>query len=931
MKNLLVIIFMITGLTAFGQKFSLKGQLADSVGAPMPSATVLLLSAKDSSLVNFTLTDAAGNFQMKNVNGPEHFLKISFVGFRTFTKKLTTPAPGAILDIGQIKMEPVSSELEAIEIAAERAPVTIRKDTIEFNAGSFKTKQNAVVEDLLKKLPGVEVDNDGNITAQGERVRRVTVDGKNFFGADPKVATKNLPADAIDKVQVYDKKSDQAAFSGIDDGQREKTINLELKEEKRNGAFGTLMAGAGTDDRFQSRLSLNRFTKTRQLSLLGMGNNVNEQGFSMEEYMNFTGGSQQMMSGGGAVRLEFSANNSNGVPLSFGNRGNGIMTTYAAGLNLNNQFSNKTELNGSYFFNYLDHDRDQTTERENFLPIGSYMFNQNSRQQNYNKNHRINATLDHKIDSSNSLKLTTNFSLNDTDTNLSSSSETISSEGELQNESQTLSLASGTSTSLNASLLWRHKFGKKGRTLSLNLQQTYSDNERDGYLESVNEFYGPSPQTRNLEQQNFQQTENISYGSTLSFTEPLGKRKYLEANYSYRANLNDVNRDVYDVNSGESVFNEELSNEYNSNYQYHRAGLNFRMVRPKFNVVAGSSFQKTNLQGELTTLGVDVDRSFENILPSVRFSYDFSTSRHLGIEYETSVQEPTIQQLQPAVINTDPLNLYVGNPELRPAYSQVWRVNFRAFDPATFVNFFAFVDIDKTTNAIVNSQTFDPQIGQSTTKPVNVAGSTRLSGNANFGFPINKLKSRLNFGATYRAQQTTTLLNDIESDIDQRTLRGTARYTFQYKEIFDLTLSAEADKQFTYYEFNQPDQSFINQTYTSEANLSFLKNYQFSGMFEYLTYKNEKTNFNQSIPLLNLSVSRFVLKNKVGELKFSVNNLLDKALGINQTATINFLERQVTNSMGRYFMVSFTYALNKQLNPMGMRGGRGGGFRIIRN
>jgi hypothetical protein len=338
--------------------------------------------------------------------------------------------------------------------------------------------------------------------------------------------------------------------------------------------------------------------------------------------------------------------------------------------------------------------------------------------------------------------------------------------------------------------------------------------------------------------------------------------------------------------------------------------------------------QQTSLDGELVLLDATISRSFQNVLPALRFNYDFSDTRHLRFDYETSVQEPSIQQLQPVVDNSDPLNLYVGNPGLRPAYSQSWRLNFMTFDPATFVNFFTFVDLDYTTNAIVNAQMVSEQLIR-TTRPVNVSSSVRLNSNANVGFPITKLKSRFSFNANYRNEKSLALLNDLENEIDQQTIGGTIRYTYRYKEIWEFNLAADRDEQFTAYEFNQGDQRFTNSTYTAETNFTFLKDYQFSGIFEFLQYQNRGTGFEQSIPLLNLSFSRFMLKNKAGELKLAVNNLLDRALGVSQTASINYLERQTTNSLGRYFMLSFTYALNKQLNPMGMRRG-GAMMRIMR-
>lgn len=924
MKKLLMVATLFISLSSVAQKFTIKGQLVDSVGQSLPGATVLLLNPSDSSLVNFSVSDPQGNFEIKNVNKGKHLFKVTFLGFRTFTKEISTSEAGPIVDLGKVTLLPKSNELEAVEIEAEKAPVVVKKDTIEFNATSFKTKQNAMVEDLLKKLPGIDVDNEGNITAQGEQVRRVTVDGKDFFGSDPKLATKSLPADAIDKVQVFDKKSDQAAFSGIDDGQREKTINLQLKEEKRKGAFGTLMAGVGDDSRFQAKANINRFTKEKQFSFIGMGNNVNQQGFSIDDYMNFTGGSQRMMSGG-AIRIEFSGDNSSGMPLNFGNRANGIMSNYAGGVNMNNQFNKKSALNASYFYNYLDHNKSQTLNRLNTLPGENFSFNQNSVHQNTNENHRLNFTLDHKIDSLNSLRLTGNVSYNSTDSEMRSQSETITSDSTIQNSSEQLNLSSGTNASVNTSLLWRHRFNKKGRTFSANLQFIGTENKRSGFLNARNNFFGDSPREERLLQENEQSTANTSYGATLSYTEPLGKRKYFEANYSYRRNLNDVSRDVYDVGDDQPVYNTTLSNVYTSDYQYHRGGFNFRMNKTKYNLLLGGSVQKTLLNGNLKIQNTRIEKSYENVLPSVRFNYDFASTRHLRFDYETSVQEPGIQQLQPVVDNSDPLNPYSGNPDLRPAYLQSWRVNFNTFNPLSFVSFFVFVDVDYIRNAITNARSVSNFV--TLTSPVNVDYNRSVTADATVSFPIQKLKSRVNFSTNYRSQRTMAMLNEVQSEIDQQTVGGTIRYNFRYKEILDLNLSADKDYQISAYGFNADDQVFINSTYTAEMNLTFLKNFQAASSFEYLEYENRYTGFQQSIPLLNMSVSFFMLKNKSGELKFSVNNLLDKALGVNQMTSLNYLEQQTTNSLGRYFMISFIYSLNKQLNPMGMRRG---GVRILR-
>lgn len=928
MKKFLYL-FLFTSQVALAQKITIKGQLKDTTNIALPSATVLLLSPRDSSLLNFGLTNQQGVFEIKSAARQEYLFKVTFVGYAPLMKKITPLPDQSVVDLGILHMQPAVKQLGEITVEATRAPVTIRHDTIEFNAGSFKTRENAVVEDLLKKLPGVEVDNDGTIRAQGEQVQRITVDGKNFFGSDPKLATKNLPADAIDKIQVFNKKSDQAIFSGIDDGQREKTINLELKEEKRNGAFGTLQGGYGTNDRYYLKGNLNRFRKGQQLSLLGMANNVNEQGFGIDDYLNFTGASTQ--ANGGPVRVNASGSQSS-VPLNVNGRTNGLMNSYAGGVNFNKEFNKKTELNGSYFYNQLDHNITQITERTNYRPTGDLQYNENSRQHNTNYNHRLNTILDHKIDSMNSLKWTTSITYNETDSHEISNSENLAADNTQENVNDRTTVSSGASVNVSSTLLWRHRFAKKGRTLSATAQGGLSNSDRDGSQDATTIYYTGEQGTENLLQTNVQATDNVSYSASFSYTEPLGNRKYLEANYSFRQNMNKVDRDVYDIDNGEPTFNSSLSNKYSSDYRYHRGGLNFRLNREKYNFTVGTSLQQTSLEGELKLTDTTITKSYQNVLPVVRFNYEFAMTKHLEASYETSIQEPTIQQLQPVVDNSDPLNLSEGNPQLRPAYNHNWRLNFMMFNPITFINFFSFVDATYTLNAITTAQNYTEQ-QERISKPVNVSSNTKVSVNTTFGFPIKKIGSRFSISANATEQHGLNVVDEVESNIVQRVIGGRIRYDFEYKEIFDLSLGANISRQSTNYEFDeQTDQLYFNKTYTAETNISFLKSYQFTTMLEYFVYESKSTDYEQSIPFWNMSVSRFLMKARSGELKFSVNNILDQRVGISQTADINYFERQTSNSLGRYFMVSFIYSLNKQLNPMGgmRRGGPPGGMRIMR-
>jgi hypothetical protein len=931
MKKLLLLLLAVWAGTAYAQKFTVKGTVTDTLQVALPSATVMVLNPADSSLVNFGVTNNAGGFEIKNLTRGTYQLKITFVGYAPFTRTFQAPAVGTITDLGTLRLAPITKELAEVVIKGEKAPVTIKKDTIEFNAGSFAVKANANVEDLLKKMPGMEVDNDGNVRAQGEQVQRVTVDGREFFGRDPKLATRNLPADAVDKVQVFDRKSEQAQFTGIDDGQREKTINLELKEEKRNGAFGNLMAGAGTDDRYQARASINKFGKGKQLSFLGMGNNVNEQGFSLDDYMNFSGGAQQLLGGGGA-RLQLNLDDDSGIPLNLGGRQNGILTNYAGGLNFNRDLNkNKTQLSGSYFYNRLQQNVNRTIDRINYLPPDStYLFNQNNLTLSTNDNHRVNFTADHKIDSANSIRFNTTVSYNDFTRTNTSEGRTSLTDGSVRNENTNRAFTEGNNINLTGTLLWRHRFAKKGRTLSANLSTTIGQSDQSGELQSDNAFFGPTNENRTLTQLNTQKNESQSLGTTVSYTEPLGKRRYLEANYNFRTNWNDVDRQVFDQQSGQLIFNPVLSNAFNSQYIYNRPGLNFRMNREKYSVTLGGAYQNTALTANLLSRDATIDRTFENFLPTARFNYDFSTFKHFRLDYETSMQEPSVQQLQPVIDNSDPLNIYVGNPNLRPSYQHRVATNYTWFDPAKMMNFFAFVTALYTTDAITQGQQVNPQNFIRTTRPENVDNSFTLTGNANFGFPITKIKSRVNIGPNITYNQSINLLNNRASTIVQQIVGGTVRYNFAWKDVFSLDLAATLSNQETLYEFEKNlNQVYFNKTYSAESNFTFLKNYQLNAGFEYLVYDSRTTDFYQTIPLLNLAVSRFLLKNNVGELRLGVNNLLDQSFGVTQTANNNFLQQERLNNLGRYFMVSFIYALNKQLNPMGARPGRGA-MRIVR-
>ncbi len=629
------------------------------------------------------------------------------------------------------------------------------------------------------------------------------------------------------------------------------------------------------------------------------------------------------------------------------------MTNYAGGLNLNQTVNDtKTKINGNYFYNRLDQNLSTTIHRINYLPpndsavSNTYDFDQVTQQHATADNHRVNLIIDHKIDSANSVKFTSNFVYTLTGQNLNSDGKTMNiGNASLKNENQSATTSDGNSTTLTTSLLLRHRFAKKGRTISANLNFNYSENGTKGTLNSNITVYDDSSKVvQPTDQRNFQNISSPTYGATLSYTEPLGNRKYLELNYNFTSDLNNVDKEVYNKVGDGEILNENLTNKYNSNYLYNRPGFNFRINRDKYNFSVGASLQETHLFGNLILKNVTIDRQFQMVQPALHFNYDFASYKRLRFDYTSSMQEPTISQLQPIINNADQLNLTVGNPLLQPAYSHQVRSNFTFFDQANFMNVFVLINANYTANAITSAQSVDPKTLVRTTMPVNVKNSSSLGGNFNIGIPVRKWNSRFGVGPNYAASKNYNVLSgdafqtQDESAIVQQTVGGTTRYNYSLADILILDLSANLSYQETKYGFDamqnsgsSQNQYYFNKTYTAEVNINFLKSYAFNTEMDYFIYNSATTNFHQTIPLWKMSVSRYLLKGKTGELKLAVNNLLNYGLSVTQTATSNYLQQQTTNNLGRYFMISFTYALNKQLNPMnGNERRRGGGQRMFR-
>ncbi len=916
--NKLIFFFLLTqvALGQNGNYLNIDGRVVDSSQQALTGATIVLLQATDSVIATFGITDGKGAFQLKRVTPGSYILQATFIGFQTYSQQIDWTSKEGEIVLDPIVLESVASALDEVLVKGERIPMVIKKDTIEYSAEAFKTQPTDVVEDLLRQLPGVEVEQDGTVKAQGEEVQQILVDGKEFFGRDPQIATKNLPAKAVDKVQVFDRKSDIAEFTGIDDGQDEKAINIELKEDYKKGLFGNIEAGYGTDDRYDSKINLNKFAKNQQISLIGMLNNVNKQGFSMNDYVSFAGGLGNLMrNSGGGGRIRIGGQGDSGLPISQG-LSDGFVQTGATGINFNQDFGKKTDLNLSYFYSDIRNDIVQDIRRESILAESAFFSEENDDEYSANGNHRVNLVLDHEIDSSQNIKLRANLAFNSSEYQIISESSTLNELGNLQNTGFRDNQSNGDNTNFSGTLIYRKKFTKKGRTFSTSLDFGTQKDAQDALLKSLNNFFGRDGAMRpseNILQNQAQTNDATNYGIKLSYTEPIGKNKFLGLNYDRKNNTNELLRNVFDVSGNAELYNAVLSNHYNRDYVYDQADVSLRWIKNRSNLNIALALKNSNLQGELLIDEATIERKFTNFLPRITWNFDLTNSKRLRFSYNTNVREPSLTQLQPIVDNSNPLNIYVGNPNLQPEYSHRLQLRYFSFSQFTMTNLFAVINATYTDNAIVNARSIDEFLRQETT-PVNVENDYVISSFAGFGTPLRFIKTRLNIHANYRYNRGRVFVNELEELTDRYVSSIDLRFDNQNKDVLDLSLGAKVSQSLTNYSVSRDlDQDFINQSYYGDLLVTLKDSWTIGTKLNYSIYSGGTLTDSRAVPIWEASLSKFLLKKKA-QLTLLVFDILNRNVGIQQNINLNFVEDIRINSLGQYFMLRFTYALNQMLN-----------------
>ena len=925
---------------------ALKGRAVDgSSGETLVGAIVQAVAADDTTRKVATAASADGSFVFENLPPQTYTLKISYLGYHPYSKRVALPAQG--LDAGKIALQRSDRELESVEVSGVAVRASQRGDTTEFNADAYKVTQDASTEDLIKKMPGISVEG-GTVKTQGEDVKKVLVDGKPFFGDDPTVAIRNLPAELVEKIEVFDRLSDIAQFTGFDDGNAVKTMNIVTRPNRRMGQFGRLYGGAGYDDtqnkgRWSLGGNVNLFSPQRRISIVAMSNNVNQQNFAMEDL-------SAMQGGGGGGR---------GGGRFFSFMGNGIATTHAMGVNYGDKWGKNTDVTGSYFFNYYDRqtERDITRTYLQRLDSAQQQYTEVSEGGSVNQNHRLNMRIDHKFTEKTSLLIepAASFSLNNTDNN---SANAMFLDNRVSNNANNHSTSSGHNLNARLNLLLRHGFAKKGRTLAFEMEGSLTDNNTEGTANNSDTTFSYNPPNPpaftadGINQKSDNPVRNWSAHTEVSYTEPIGEHSLIQAQYEVNYSYGESNKRTLDWVEAIRAYDKLdslYSNVYSNNYFTLRPEVSYRYRTEKMNASAGVIFQQAFLSGYRTLpIAPNTSRAFYSWLPSVRIEYNFSKHQSLRLNYRLRTNVPSLGQLQDVINNSNPLLLSSGNPHLDELKNHsLWaRYNQTSLDKG--LTFFAMLSGNAINNYITNatatarrdtilrSNTGDTiwlRQGAQFSHPINLNGYYSVRAVINLGIPVSVLKSNLNITSMAAYSRQPGLVNGVLVDgrIDEGDINYANDLSFNMGLSLGSNISENLDFQIGY---NATYNNAINTLQSSQDNTYFRHNANaritwviWRGITLYSAaaydqYRYLSSGTQNEYLKWDAGIGKKFLNNRA-ELKLMVYDITNNANNYSRSVTERYIEDAYSNVLSRYIMCSFTYTLRSFGTPPARREGEG--------
>ena len=894
----------------------IKGRVIDTASTTILGGTsVSVLNAKDSTLVKFTRAAENGSFELLNIKNGKYILLVSYPKYADFVDHFTLDSTKRDVDYGKINLTGKAKLLADVIIKGNRSAIKIKGDTTEFDPQAYNIEPNAKVEDLIKQFPGIEIDKDGKITAQGQKNVKVLVDGEEFFGDDPTLVTKNIRADMVDKVQLYDKKSDQATFTGVDDGEKTKTLNIKLKENAKNGYFGKAIAGVGNDEYYQGQLMFNKFAGKKKFSAYGLLGNNGRVGLGWEDSQKLGTQSGTTVSDDGGIYFTSSGDEFEGWGGQY--NGQGIPVARTGGLHFDNKWnSDKETLNTNYKIGSLRVFGDRNTISQNNLSTG--IFN-NTSTQNYDNDifrQKLDAMYEIKLDTTLTLKINLDGTLKNSKTFQDYVTSTEDEKRLLNTSTRTLTNdADDKIFNINAFLT--KKLKKKGRTLSLNLSQSVTDNKTDGFLKSNNTFYKTNP-TRDsiviVDQQKINSIENSVFKSNLAYTEPLSKTLTVIVNYGLTLSSGRSNRKSYNQSPTGKYdnFDTEFSNDYQLDQVINQGGAIFNYKKGKSVFNAGSKFSGVNFKQEDLYNKVRYDRKFVNYMPQAMYQYNFSQQKSFRINYNGSTQQPSLEQIQPIRVNTDPLNITLGNPDLRPSFRSNISANYNSYKVLSSQSIYISGYYSFTKNPIVSDVTTDTT-GKSTFLAVNLPGKTPSNFSVYSSIGRKILGTNLGVGFNLNGNTSYNFINSV--------LNQTKNMTYSPQ----ININRYKDGKYNFYAYFGPQYTTtvasVQQAFNSNgwgASGYFSGSIQLPGKFEIAsdgeyTYRGKTQAFNESFKqfLWNATISKKFFKAQ--NLKTSIQgfDLLNQNQGFNRSAANGNITQSSYRTIRRYFMFTVSWDFTK--------------------
>jgi hypothetical protein len=903
---------------------SLSGTVTDKTTKEgLISATVQLVASDGKS--SYTSTDLNGNFQFKKLQPGTYTLQVTYVGYKSYKAKQT-------LSEGQekrvkIEMSEDAQLLGEVSVQGRATRAEQQGDSLLYNAEAFQVMMGSSAEDLLAKMPGIVVEG-GTIQAQGEQVQKVLVDGKEFFDGDVNLAIKNLPSDVIASIEVFDKKSEQAEFTGFDDGEEIKTINIVTKSGFRQGTFGEVSGGYGTDDRYKVNGNLNFFNDDRRISVLGMSNNVNQQNFSQEDLAGVmsagNSGRGRGGRGGGGGGQPGASGGGNASNFMVGTLG-GVTSANGFGLNYVDQWGEKWKMTGSYFFNQSDNLTQQQTDREYFesvLPGMTYSEYQENSMKNWN--HRFNMKLDYQMTERTSLQFRPTLSFQNNDSYGLLQGQNLVN-GTTDSETETTSMGKSNAYNIGADLMLRHRFLKEGRTLSLMLSGKMSNTDSDTYTDYLNMLYGLELSQVTDDYSQWKQTMNRQYTlrSNLSYTEKLTDNLQLQLGYKMSYTDSENDKKTYDRSAVTDLYDqldESLSNEYQSGYLTQAGNVGLRYRAGKLSAMLGVDAQWANLKGDLVYPQPDgLSHKYFSVLPSFTLRYSLDRTNSFQLRYRSRSSSPSVTDLQNVIDNSNPLFLSAGNPNLDQQVSHTANLRylrttksghtFIAMVGATIQQDYVADSTFVAREDIALSPTVTLNKGSQFTRPVNLDGYYSLQSMVTYGFPVDFLRSNINFSLSANYANVSTIFDGVESRTRELNLIPKLIIGSNISKNLDFTASYSAgiNKMFSSLD-TAAESDYVTHTAAAKLGWTFFWGLTFRSTFNYIGYTGLDTG-TEDYFLWNLSLGKKFLKNNAAEIRIEAFDVLKQNQAFTHRTGSNYYDYVNSNVLQPYAMISFVYTI----------------------